>query len=118
MNHVNAWFVNEDTKMNPSLLYAQAIKGIATGRGIGIIDTVHLIEVAQSLMKLEEKGAVSKKELAPVKEWFRDYLNWMKTHPYGVNEMNATKQSRHLLGNAGRYVCQIHWRQRDTEILL
>jgi hypothetical protein len=33
--------------MNPNLLYAQAIKGVATGRGIGIIDTIQLIEVIQ-----------------------------------------------------------------------
>ncbi|MCM1093581.1 MAG: alginate lyase family protein [Lachnospiraceae bacterium] len=90
IKHIRAWFIDEETRMNPHLLYAQAIKGIATGRGIGIIDTVHLIEVAQSLMKLEEKGAISQKDLAGAKEWFRQYLSWMKTHPYGVNEMNAT----------------------------
>ena len=53
MKHVRAWFINEETLMRPSLQYAQAIKGIATGRGIGIIDTVHLMEVAQSLLQLE-----------------------------------------------------------------
>ncbi len=63
IKHLRAWFIDEETRMNPHLLYAQAIKGIATGRGIGIIDTVHLIEVAQSLMKLEEKGAISQKDL-------------------------------------------------------
>ena len=57
--HVRAWFVNESTKMNPNLQYAQAIKGIATGRGIGIIDTVHLMEVAQSLWQLEKLGVLS-----------------------------------------------------------
>ena len=31
--------------MNPNLLYAQAISGRFTGRGIGIIDTLHLVEV-------------------------------------------------------------------------
>src|SRR5205823_9796672 len=31
--HLRAWFVDERTRMNPSLLYAQAIKGRATGRG-------------------------------------------------------------------------------------
>lgn len=56
MKHVRAWFINEETLMRPSLQYAQAIKGIATGRGIGIIDTVHLMEVAQSLLQLEKAG--------------------------------------------------------------
>ena len=35
--------------MNPHLLYAQAIKGRFTGRSIGIIDTLHLVEVARAI---------------------------------------------------------------------
>ncbi len=34
--------------MNPNLQYAQAIKGRFTGRGTGIIDTLHLVEVARA----------------------------------------------------------------------
>ena len=36
------------TRMNPHLRYAQAIQGRVTGRGIGIIDTLHLVEVARA----------------------------------------------------------------------
>ena len=50
--------------MNPSMLYAQAIKGVATGRGIGIIDTIHLVEVAQAALELERLGAFRGPELA------------------------------------------------------
>ncbi len=90
MKHVRAWFVDEATRMNPNLLYAQAIKGIATGRGIGIIDTIHLIEVAQSLLRLEEARAVTSVDLSAVRQWFADYLEWISTHPYGIKEMEAT----------------------------
>ncbi len=45
--------------MNPSMLYAQAIQGVAPGRGIGIIDTIHLVEVAQAALVLERLGVVS-----------------------------------------------------------
>src|SRR5215813_4152697 len=31
--HLRAWFIDERTRMNPHLLYAQAIKGKVTGRG-------------------------------------------------------------------------------------
>src|SRR5436190_3815012 len=48
IKHLRAWFIDEATRMNPDLQYAQAIKGITKGRGIGIIDTVHLVEVARS----------------------------------------------------------------------
>ena len=71
--------------MNPDLQYAQAIKGIVTGRGIGIIDTIHLLEVVQSLIKMEEAGVLAVEDVAG----FSDYLKWLTTHPYGVDEMNA-----------------------------
>src|SRR4029450_11807317 len=45
--HLRAWFIDESTRMNPNLQYAQAIHGRFTGRGIGIIDTIHLVEVAR-----------------------------------------------------------------------
>lgn len=89
MKHLRAWFIDPATLMNPNLLYAQAIKGVATGRGIGIIDTIHLIEVVQSLRIMEEKGIINKEDLKALKLWFTDYLTWMSTHRYGVSEMNA-----------------------------
>lgn len=88
-DHVSAWMINDSTMMNPNLQYAQAIKGIAMGRGIGIIDTIHLVEVAQSLMRLEEKGVLPQDIADASKKWFSDYLMWMSTHPYGIKEMNA-----------------------------
>lgn len=84
--HLQAWFVNQNTKMNPNLLYAQAIKGIATGRGIGIIDTIHLIEVAKAIQAIEDSKALSKSDLTTIKLWFSNYLNWMTTHEYGIAE--------------------------------
>jgi hypothetical protein len=87
--HLNAWFVDSDTRMNPSLLYAQAIKGRATGRGIGIIDTIHLMEVTQGLRVMEKARVSDKKAVAAIRRWFADYLNWLTTHSYGSDEMNA-----------------------------
>ncbi|AFN75548.1 hypothetical protein MROS_2318 [Melioribacter roseus P3M-2] len=89
IEHLLAWFVNPDTKMNPNLLYAQAIKGRVTGRGIGIIDTIHLIEISQSIMILEKAGILKGNDLNAIKKWFRDYLEWLTTHQYGIDEMNA-----------------------------
>jgi hypothetical protein len=89
MKHCNAWFVNKQTLMNPSLLYAQAVKGHFTGRGIGIIDTIQLMEVAQALLVLENAGAIGHAALEPIKKWFTAYLDWLTTHPYGKTEMNG-----------------------------
>lgn len=87
--HAKAWFETTATRMNPSLLYAQAIKGKVTGRGIGIIDTIHLMEVVQALRIMEKAGAIPAADLQAFKSWFSEYLQWLTTHPYGKDEMNA-----------------------------
>mgnify|MGYP000025394582 CR=1 FL=1 len=89
VKHIRAWFIAPETRMNPDLQYAQAIKGIVTGRGIGIIDTIHLLEVVQSLIRMEEAGVLAVEDVAGSRAWFSDYLKWLTTHPYGVDEMNA-----------------------------
>lgn len=86
LEHLRAWFVNDSTNMNPNLLYAQAIKGLYTGRGIGIIDGVHLIDVARSVYILHKKGAIPESDFAKIQAWFAQYLNWMQTHEYGIAE--------------------------------
>jgi hypothetical protein len=84
--HLKSWFVNEATKMNPNLLYAQAIKGVATGRGIGIIDTVHLVEVTKAIQSIQDSSALSIADYNSIIQWFSNYLNWMTTHEYGIAE--------------------------------
>jgi hypothetical protein len=87
--HLKAWFADPSTLMNPSLLYSQAIKGRFTGRGIGIIDTIQLIEVAQGIIAMQNAGCIDKQLLETIKTWFADYLKWLTTHQYGIDEMNA-----------------------------
>lgn len=87
--HLNAWFADPATRMNPSLLYSQAIKGRFTGRGIGIIDTIHLVEVAQAIIVMKDAECVDAELLAAVRNWFAEYLLWLTTHKYGNDEMNA-----------------------------
>ena len=87
--HLRAWFVDEATRMNPHLLYAQAIKGRVTGRGIGIIDTLHLVEVVRAVSTLEENDGLRPADAKAVREWFDGYLTWMTTHEYGQAERDA-----------------------------
>src|SRR2546423_626572 len=86
--HLRAWFVDDATRMNPTLLFSQAIKGRATGRGTGLIDTIHLVEVARAAWVLERLG-YRDATLAGTREWFRQYLHWMTTHPYGNDERTS-----------------------------
>lgn len=86
VSHLNAWFVDETTRMNPSLLYGQAIKGRHTGRSIGIIDTLHLTEVARGTKLLCASPSFSATDQRRIKTWFREYLTWINTHAYGKRE--------------------------------
>src|SRR5260370_29238486 len=55
VKHLRAWFIDDATRMNPDLQYAQAIHGRFTGRGTGIIDTIHLVELARTAEELGER---------------------------------------------------------------
>ena len=87
--HLRAWFITPATRMNPNLQYAQAIHGRVTGRGTGIIDTIHLVEVARAAEKLHAAPGWTAADDDAVKQWFREYTAWMTTHPYGIAERDA-----------------------------
>src|SRR5215218_2923584 len=70
LKHCKAWFVDTTTLMNPNLLYAQAIKGRFTGRGIGIIDTIQLMEVVQGLLAMQSSAAMDQQALTAIRGWF------------------------------------------------
>ena len=117
MQHIRAWFVNPDTQMNPNLLYAQAIKGVVTGRGIGIIDTIHLIEVVQSLRLMEAKRMIDKERTGDYQTMVLRLSN-LDVHAPLRNQRNGSeKQSWHLLGHASRCLCLVHGQPGNDSFL-
>jgi hypothetical protein len=84
--HLRAWFVDESTRMNPNLEFAQAIHGRTTGRGIGIIDTLHLVEVARAAAILEGSQSLANDVRDRLRDWFAEYLRWMTTSSHGIEE--------------------------------
>ena len=83
------FFLDEETKMNPNLNYAQALLGICPGRGIGIIDTLHLVDVVFAVQRLKKLDAVTDDMYRGLQNWFGSYLGWMLTSANGMKEMNA-----------------------------
>jgi len=86
--YLRAWFVTPATRMNPNLEFAQGVHGVSTGRSYGIIDTLHLVEVARAA-SLVGPRLLSAKDDAVLKGWFRGYLAWMKTSDKGKTERAA-----------------------------
>jgi hypothetical protein len=85
VDHLRAWFINPSTRMNPNLEYGQAIQGVVTGTKSGIIDTLHLVEVARATSKLGPDVFMSS-EMEEVVQWFRKYLHWLTTSEKGRGE--------------------------------
>ena len=89
IRHLRAWFIDERTRMNPNLQFAQAIRGRFTGRGIGIIDTIHLVEVARAIETLQDSKALTVADRDALMKWFTEYVQWMTTSKNGIDEREA-----------------------------
>jgi hypothetical protein len=93
---LKVFFVDPSTRMNPKLEYAQVIVGKSTPtRGIGLIDTLHLVEVPMAICALEKSPAFSPELMAGLRQWFRDYLVWFTKSPRGLSE--ATQVNNHAV---------------------
>lgn len=84
VQHLKEFFLDEETYMAPHLSYAQAILGICSGRGIGIIDTLHLVDVVFAVEKLKTSSSMEDGIYNGIKKWFARYLGWMLTDSNGI----------------------------------
>lgn len=85
LEKIHAFFVNPETKMNPHLDYAQAIRGVCSGRGIGIIDATCLHQLIFAVDLLGEMG-IDNETTAGVRQWIREMYVWLRTSKNGLDE--------------------------------
>lgn len=83
VEHLRAWFVDPATSMVPSLRYAQTIPPAKEGRYEGVVEAVHLAEVAQAIPFLAQSPALTKADLDGVQAWFAAYSSWLTTSRLG-----------------------------------
>jgi Alginate lyase len=83
---LHVWFLDDSTKMNPNLNYAQGIPGICTGRGIGIIELSHIYNIIDAIGILETSNEWAKNDDEQIHVWFEKYLSWLRTSKYGNDE--------------------------------
>ena len=86
---LRVFFFDSKTRMNSNLNFAQAIPGVSPGRGIGIIDALHLIEVPAAVKALEKSPAFPTELATGLRQWFRELAEWMVTSKNGQDEAAA-----------------------------
>jgi len=86
---LRTWFLDSSTKMNPNLEYAQGIRGLSSGRGIGIIDSHGLTEVVDGVGLLEGSKNWTTVDDEGMRRWFTSFLNWLRSSKNGKDESNA-----------------------------
>lgn len=105
---LRAWFLAEETRMNPNMLFAQYIpgenikvpwpnyparfvpgapghKGIYVSFG-GVIEDFHLIPLTDSIALLRGSKSWSEADDRAMSHWFRSYTQWLLTHQHGLDE--------------------------------
>lgn len=86
---LRVWFLDDATKMNPNLNFAQAVKGVNTGRGAGLIDSRHFVKMIDAIGLLQNSMHWKQSDNEGMKQWCAAFLNWMQTSPIGLDEMDA-----------------------------
>lgn len=80
------WFLDEATRMNPNLEYAQAVRGESTGRNFGIIETVGLTKLIDSVGLLADSKNWREADQKGLEKWFSSYLDWLLNSKLGKQE--------------------------------
>ncbi|WP_185782727.1 alginate lyase family protein [Croceivirga lutea] len=90
---LKVWFLDEATRMNPNLNYAQGIPGKNTGRGFGIIEFSGVVHIINAIEFLELKYKLPKELGTGLRLWLSDYLTWLQTSEFGIFE--KTRSNNH-----------------------
>jgi hypothetical protein len=112
------WFLEDSSRMNPHLEYGQAIPGVNDGRGIGIIETIALMGIADAAGLLEGSASWTSANADSLHAWYGQYLHWMLTSKKGQDE-HRTKNNHGVwyLAQAADYALFIGDRDKARQLV-
>ena len=87
---LRTWFLDTATRMNPNLNFAQAVKGLDTGRPWGLIDSRGLAHVVDGIGLLAGYKGWTAEDQNSMVRWFSQYLEWLLTSKNGLGESRAS----------------------------
>lgn len=86
---LRVWFLAPETRMKPRLQYGQYIPGHNTGHGAGLIETRRFLPILDAAGLLAGSESWTPADERQLKEWFRDFLDWMRESERGDDERDA-----------------------------
>jgi hypothetical protein len=89
VDHLRVWFLDDSTRMNPNLNFAQGVPGRSTGRGVGVLDARRFVSLLDVVPLLETSSEMSSDEKSKLRTWFSEYYTWLRSSKNGREEESA-----------------------------
>lgn len=91
VSRLRTWFIDEDTRMNPNLNFAQIRKGQNNDSGsqYGVLDGYSYVSMLDAVALLELKGALPKDVAEGMQAWFAEFTEWLVTSELAIAESNG-----------------------------
>jgi len=86
---LRVWFLDPATRMNPNFDQAQAVPGVNTGRGIGMIESRSLTSVGDAVGLLAASTNWTARDQTGMEKWMGEFLVWAQTSKNGKDEAGA-----------------------------
>jgi hypothetical protein len=86
---IQTWFISPKTRMNPSLEFAGAIRGVNIGRAAGTLEGRFFIRAIQGMEFLAHSGNWDTKDQTAVRKWFEEYLHWLTQSKNGLEARSS-----------------------------
>jgi Alginate lyase len=86
---LRVWFLEPETRMNPNFNHAQAVPGVNTGRGTGMIESRSLTSAADAAGLLAGSKAWTQADQDGMVAWMSAFLEWAQSSRHGKEEQAA-----------------------------
>jgi hypothetical protein len=86
---LRAWFLAPKTRMNPNFEFAQAVPGVNTGRGTGLIEMAGMTSLVDSVGLLAGSKSWTEDDQHGLQKWFAEFVRWMQQSKNGLDEAAA-----------------------------